>query len=145
VDEARHLLSIPSTEFWKPKNGKPREVPIGDVLLATLRALPRRSDRWIFPNAHGERFAEFPNKRFAAVVKAAKLQGGPHTCRHTYASHFLQAVPDLHQLAGILGHSQTRVTELYTHLLPGHLDRARNAVNLSATRKALAQTLAGTP
>jgi integrase len=79
------------------------------------------------------------------VFLANNLRGGPHTCRHTYASHFLQAVPDLHQLAGILGHSQTRVTELYTHLLPGHLDRARNAVNLSATRKALAQTLAGTP
>jgi hypothetical protein len=54
-------------------------------------------------------------------------------------------VPDPHQLAGILGHSQTRVTELYTHLLPGHLDRARNAVNLSATPKIVADTVAGDP
>jgi integrase len=142
MDSGGRTLSIPSTEFWRPKNGLPREVPIGDALLATLRGLARRSDRWLFPNAHGERFAEFPNKRFAAVVKAAKLRGSPHTCRHTFASHFLAVVPDLHQLAEILGHSQTRVTELYTHLLPGHLDRARNAVNLSATPKTLAQTLA---
>jgi integrase len=75
----------------------------------------------------------------------AKLRGGPHTSRRTFASHFLMRVPDPHQLAGILGHSQTRVTELYTHLLPGHLDRARNAVNLSATPKIVADTVAGDP
>jgi integrase len=75
-------------------------------------------------------------------VKGAKVRDGPHTCRHTFALHFVAVVLDLRQLAGIVGHSQTRVTELYTHLLPGHLGRARNAVNLSATPKTLAQILA---
>lgn len=129
VDESREMLSIPVTEFWKPKNKRPREIPIGDALTSTLGRLARTT-RWLFPNVHGGRFAEFPNKRFAAVVHAAGLKGGPHTCRHTYASHFLRAVPDLFELARVLGHSHVRVTELYTHLLPGHLERARNAVNL---------------
>ena len=47
-----------------------------------------------------------------------------------YASHFLRDVPDLFELARVLGHSHVRVTELYTHRLPGHLERARNAVDL---------------
>ena len=94
LDDGRRLLSIPVTDFWRPKSGKPREVPVGDALARTLAKLPRTS-RHVFPNFHGERFAEFPNKRFAAIVDAAGLTGGPHTCRHTYASHFLRAVPDL--------------------------------------------------
>ena len=129
VDPGARMLRIPVTEFWRPKSGKPREVPIGDALAPLLRAAT--GARWLFPNANGERFVEFPNKRFAAIVRAAALTGGPHTCRHTYASHFLRAVPDLFELARVLGHSHVRITELYTHLLPGHLDRARNAVNLA--------------
>ncbi len=129
------VLSIPVTRYWRPKSKRPREVPIGDTLYRVLRDLPKPAPPWLFPNVLGERYATFPQKRFKAVVAGArgvKLSGGPHTCRHTYASHFLQAFPDLPALAGILGHSTTRVTELYTHLLPGHLARARNAVNLGA-------------
>jgi hypothetical protein len=40
----------------------------------------------------------------------------------------------------VLGHSHQRVTELYAHLLPGHLDRARNAVNLGPTLQTVAMS-----
>ncbi len=129
VDLAAGVLSIPVTATWKPKSGKPREVPIGDVLAESLRARTPSPSRWLFPSCSGERFEWFPDARFAAVVKAAGLTGGPHKCRHTYASHFLEVLPDMQSLAAILGHSSTRVTELYAHLLPGYLDRARAAVN----------------
>lgn len=61
------------------------------------------------------------------------LTGGPHTLRHTYATAFLSAVPDLFLLGKVMGHSHGRVTELYAHLLPDHLARARNAVDLSSS------------
>ena len=64
------------------------------------------------------------------VMNEAGLTGGPHQLRHTFASHFLHETRDLKLLAEVMGHSHERVTELYAHLLPGHLDRARNAVNL---------------
>ncbi|MDP9037110.1 MAG: tyrosine-type recombinase/integrase [Myxococcota bacterium] len=121
----------PHHGFWRPKSRKSHEVPVGDALVRRSAKLPRTS-RYMFPNFHGERFAEFPNKRFAAVVDATGLTGGLHTCRHTYASHFLRAVPDLFELAHVLGHSHVRITELYTYRLPGHLERSRNAVNLPA-------------
>jgi len=50
--------------------------------------------------------------------------------RHTYASHFLASVPDLFLLAQVLGHSSIRITELYSHMLPGRLNRAKNAVSI---------------
>jgi len=45
-------------------------------------------------------------------------------------------------LAQVLGHSDQRVTELYAHLLPGHLARARNAVNLGPSLQTVAATVA---
>jgi integrase len=60
------------------------------------------------------------------------MVGGPHTTRHTYATHFLASQPDLYLLGRILGHSHERVTKLYAHLLPDHLERARGAVRFAA-------------
>lgn len=76
----------------------------------------------------GERWAYWPKRAF----EAAMLVGGPHTLRHTFASHFLQASPDLFLLARVMGHSDTRVMKLYSHLMPEHLERAPNGVNFAA-------------
>jgi len=56
------------------------------------------------------------------------LKGGPHSLRHSYASAFLEVRPDMRLLAEILGHSDTAVTRLYGHVLPGHLAKAKNVV-----------------
>jgi integrase len=130
VDFDGEMLRIPSTRYWQPKSGKPREVPLSDALRALLTT-HRLHDRWVFPSTLGDRFERFPKEMWGRIVGAAGLSGGPHQLRHTFASHFLQAVPDLGLLAEVMGHSRTRVTELYAHLLPGHLGRAKNAVNLS--------------
>lgn len=131
VDETAWMLRIPSNEVWQPKNGKPREIPISDALREVLRQ-PRRHAHYLFPSRDGDRYAYFPKDVWSKVRTKAKVRGGPHTTRHTFASFFLQARPDLFLLAELLGHSATRVTELYSHLLPDHLERARNAVNLTA-------------
>lgn len=132
ADFDRSLIRIPSNEVWQPKNRKPRDIPMSDAVRAILTG-PRASERWLFPNRHGGRYAEFPKDLFWKVREKAGLTGGVHTLRHTFASHFLEAIPDLFLLAKILGHSHTRVTEIYSHLLPDHLNRARNAVNFSPT------------
>lgn len=141
LDFERGMVSIPANEFWRPKNGKPREVPMSDALRAALSGA-RRSKRWCFPKLTGERYTDFPKDLFEEIRDAAKVTGGAHTLRHTFASFFLQKQPDLFLLGKILGQSTQRVTELYTHLLPDHLSRARNAVNLSPTLQTMADTMA---
>lgn len=128
VDLKRRLINIWPSDDWQPKSGKPREVPIPDALLPFLKGA-RESKVWVFPSRAGSRYAHWPKHQFDRARKAAGLVGGPHTCRHTFASHFLKRRPDLPLLAEVLGHSDTAVTSLYAHLLPDHLDRARNAVN----------------
>jgi len=154
VDLERQMLRIPVTRFWRPKDGEAREVPLSDALVAMLRERPRRTS-WVFPRSGTHKhplgqYQTFPEKLWRKITKDAKVLGGPHTTRHTFASHFLAARPDLSLLAKVMGHSTTYVTELYTHLLPDHLAQARNAVQLAPPGptwakpkpKTLAKTLA---
>ena len=122
------LIEITPSKEWQPKDGEPREIPIGDALTPWLVG-ERASPKWVFPcPSTGRRYAFWPERKFQRAQKAAGLRGGAHTLRHTYASHFLQKQPDLFLLARVLGHSDVAVTKLYSHLLPDHLARARNAV-----------------
>lgn len=129
IDRPARMLRIPSNPYWQPKSDKAREVPIGAALETLLRRPPAHP-RWLFPSRLGDRYQDFPKEPFWAVLAHARVKGVPHTTRHTYASHFLKRVPDLFLLAQVLGHSHQRVTELYSHLLPDHLSRARDAVHL---------------
>jgi integrase len=138
VDLDAGLIRIPVTEHWSPKSGRSRDVPIPDVLRPLLEQT-RAHERYLFPASHGGPYGRFPEGLWRRARDGAKLTGGPHQLRHTYASHFLQSVPDLQLLADVLGHSSTRVTELYRHLLPGHLGRARNAVQLGSLAAPLAK------
>jgi len=67
--------------------------------------------------------------QFDRARKAAGLRGGPHTVRHTFASHFLAGQPDIGLLAQVLGHSEESVTRLYQHMLPSAW-RARSLVSI---------------
>jgi integrase len=127
VDRAKKLLRIWPSKEWQPKSGEPREVPLADALDAWLWKRPGCD--FVFPNRSRKPYAFWPQRAFDRARVAAGLAGGPHTLRHTYASHFLFNCPDLDLLARVLGHSHTYVTRLYAHLLPERLERARLAVS----------------
>ncbi len=84
----------------------------------------------MFPCSTGERWTCWPKLQFDRARKAAGLRGGPHTLRHTFASHFLAGQPDIGLLAQVLGHSEESVTRLYQHMVPERLARARNVVSI---------------
>jgi integrase len=133
------------------------------------RAPSGRVDRVCAPK--GEKYIEFPSNTWDRVLKHATklakddaiekardagateeealeagnrvppIKGGPHRARHTFASHFLAAKPDLFLLGKLLGHSHTRVTELYSHLIPEHLAEARNVVSFATEAASAAGTV----
>ncbi|MES1205245.1 MAG: tyrosine-type recombinase/integrase [Pseudomonadota bacterium] len=128
VDLTNRMIKIHPSEEWRPKNGRPREIPISDALLPWL-ARQRRSQKWVFPSpGTGSRWAFWPGHQWARVQEKATLEGGVHTLRHSFASAFLQERADMFLLAEVMGHSHTSVTALYSHLLPDHLEKARNVV-----------------
>ena len=129
VDLKRRMVLFEPSAEWQPKDNEPREVPIGDHLFSVLKRQANGAGH-VFRNTFGGPYTVWPRKPFARALEAAGLKGGPHKLRHSYASLFLQKRPDMFLLAKILGHSETGTTSLYSHLMPDHLERARNAVDL---------------
>ena len=61
-------------------------------------------------------------KRRAGIQKRV----APHTLRHTYATHLLEAGADLRTIQLLLGHADLSHTTVYLHLSRRHLQAAPN-------------------
>jgi integrase/recombinase XerC len=112
------------------KGRKERILPIGSKAIDAIKSylvekiLLKRRDGAMFLNRGGTRLSDRGVRRI--VVKYAKLVGingriGPHTLRHTFASHLLQSGADLRVIQELLGHSSLSTTQKYTHLDVTHL------------------------
>jgi integrase/recombinase XerC len=112
------------------KGKKERIVPMGrkavDALKAYMieRVLLKKKEKALFLNRSGGRLTDRGVRRI--VVKYARailLDGriGPHTLRHTFATHLLQGGADLRVIQELLGHSSLSTTQKYTHLDIAHL------------------------
>jgi len=112
------------------KGKKERIVPVGSKAVDAVKSymvekiLLKKKDRAMFLNRKGTKLSERGIRRI--VVKYAKMAGineqiGPHTLRHTFASHLLQSGADLRVIQELLGHASLSTTQKYTHLDVTHL------------------------
>lgn len=78
----------------------------------------------IFLNQRGKAISRvWVFKRLQALAVQAGIQKkmGPHTLRHTFATHLIQHGADIRVIQALLGHESITTTEIYTHLEQQHL------------------------
>ncbi len=114
------------------KGRKERLVPIGKTALAALSEYLSSGERpddapFLFGNRFGGRLTSRSVERILKkYASACGLPGRvtPHTLRHSFATHLLEAGADLRAIQEILGHQNITTTQVYTHLSTKHLKDA---------------------
>ena len=102
------------------KGRKSREVPISSGLITELLLIV--DGEYVWKSKTGTLLTKRSiGTAFRRIFDRARVSGGAHSLRHTFATKYLRRGGDLYRLSRILGHSTTRVTERYLHLVTDDL------------------------
>ena len=120
IDVESDLIHIRNHGTFTTKSGHERSIPISKLAREALK-LQKEEGEYVFSNKNGGRLSpDLVTKAFRRWKKRAGLREEIHfhSCRHTFASWKAQAGVPLNRIQLWLGHSDSRQTEIYAHLLP---------------------------
>lgn len=114
------------------KGNKERLVPVGRDALkylqlyieeirgkSPLKPVQKGFESFVFLNRYGRQLTRvmvFTIIKNLAVETGLKKTIGPHTFRHSFATHLIEGGADLRAVQEMLGHESITTTEIYTHL-----------------------------
>jgi integrase/recombinase XerD len=135
IDAKRMILRIRTT-----KRGRERDVMLSPVLLHALRAYwkeARPQGPHLFPGCDSNKLIT-RSAMHKAIVLAAQRAGinkriSPHTLRHCFATHMLEAGTDLRTVQVLLGHASMRSTAAYVHVTTARVQSLHSPLDTLGT------------
>src|SRR5438128_1934338 len=134
IDSQRMIIRV-----VEGKGGKDRDLPLSPALLQTLREYWRwRKPRlYLFPTRTRQHSLDQPisdKTVWIACSDAARRarirkRVTPHTLRHSWATHLLEAGTDLRTIQVLLAHGDLETTARYLHLSQRHFPAANNPLD----------------
>jgi len=117
------------------KGSKERRVPVSDDAVLAVRAWLADGRVHLAADAGGPLFLNRKHKPMSPRDVRAMVDGyagvllpgrriGPHTLRHSYATHLLEGGADIRAVQELLGHSSVATTQRYTHVSKARLFEA---------------------
>jgi site-specific recombinase XerD len=134
IDSQRMVIHV-----HRGKGLRDRDLPMTPKLLQALRQYWRwkQPRGYLFPSKAGDSSVQQPisDKTVWNICRAAAIRAGiekklgPHTLRHSFATHLLEAGTDLHTIQLLMGHERLEDTTIYLHLSQRHLHAAVNPLD----------------
>lgn len=105
--------------LYRPKVCAETILDLPDRSLQILkRRHNERQTQWVFTNSKGGPRNHAPIAINKAIKRAGLQDVTFHTFRHTFASRMAQNGMSLQEIALLLGHTTTQMSERYAHLIP---------------------------
>jgi len=118
------------------KGNKERTIPLGNPAVKALKVwlkdgreslMNEHSGNAVFLGARGKRIDQRAVRTVVYEALSA-IEGiermGPHSLRHSAATHLLEGGADLRTVQEILGHASLATTQIYTHVSTERLQKA---------------------
>ena len=125
VDMENKRVLVQNKEGFHTKSYQPRVIPMHPRLFQIFRKLAKKKKGlYVFPNVRGESRAHL-SREIKSVIDTAGLENvSTHTLRHTFASHLSMKGVPIRTIQILMGHADIRMTMIYAHLSPEHLQGA---------------------
>lgn len=117
IDRSRMVINI-----IQAKGNKDRQVPLPENLIKVLEDYwnEYKSAEYVF---NGQKSLQYTDRSVGEVIKQLADKAGicnkrvyTHLIRHCSATHSLESGTDISVIQKILGHSNPRTTQIYTHI-----------------------------
>lgn len=129
IDNKRMLVMIKDA-----KGNKDRVTLLSETVLKNLRIyfIEWKPKKYLFENPSGGMYSASSVKKIVEnAAKKANIRKhiSPHTLRHSFATHLLEAGTDLRYIQHLLGHNSTKTTEIYTHVAVNTFTKVKNPLD----------------
>jgi len=131
IDSKRMLIHVKDS-----KGRKDRYTLLSERALEVLKAYWRqyKPQKWLFDGAKEGRYltTRTVEKILENACKKAGIRkdASVHTLRHSFATHLLEGGTDLRYIQELLGHKDSKTTEIYTHVSNKSLGKIKSPLDI---------------